>query len=126
MTGISRAANIAIASKFPWDRYRTMVDAGTAQGDLAVQVVLAQPHMTGIGFDLAEVAPVFEDYVAEQGVSDRLTFRAGSFFDDPLIETPGGFDYTGADCMGWMREVGFSNTFVEHLVGPDSMVVGIK
>ena len=23
-----------------------------------------------------------------------------------LIETPGGFDYTGADCTGWMREAG--------------------
>jgi hypothetical protein len=43
-----------------------------------------------------------------------------------LIETPGGFDYTGADCMGWMRDAGFSETRVEHLVGPDSMVVGIK
>ena len=43
-----------------------------------------------------------------------------------LIETPGGFDYTGADCAGWMAEAGFASTRVEHLVGPDSMVVGIK
>jgi len=43
-----------------------------------------------------------------------------------LIETPGGFDYTGADCAAWMTEAGFSSTRVEHLVGPDSMVVGIK
>jgi len=43
-----------------------------------------------------------------------------------LIETPGGFDYTGADCSAWMRAAGFSETWVEHLVGPDSMVVGIK
>jgi hypothetical protein len=43
-----------------------------------------------------------------------------------LIETPGGFDYTGADCQGWMCDVGFRETRVEHLVGPDSMVVGVK
>ena len=43
-----------------------------------------------------------------------------------LIETPGGFDYTGADCQGWMKEAGFRETRVEHLVGPDSMVIGIK
>lgn len=43
-----------------------------------------------------------------------------------LIETPGGFDYTGADCMAWMREAGVRETRVEHLVGPDSMVAGIK
>jgi precorrin-6B methylase 2 len=43
-----------------------------------------------------------------------------------LIETHGGFDYTGADCQGWMREVGFKSTRVEHLCGPDGMVVGVK
>ena len=43
-----------------------------------------------------------------------------------LIETEGGFDYTGADCIGWMTEAGFTSTRVEHLVGPDSMVIGVK
>ena len=43
-----------------------------------------------------------------------------------LIETPGGFDYTSADCIGWMKEVGFKEAYGEHLVGPDSMVVGLK
>lgn len=43
-----------------------------------------------------------------------------------LIETPGGFDFTGADCRRWMKEAGFKRTKVERLVGPDSMVVGIK
>jgi hypothetical protein len=188
MTGLSRSANVAIARRFPWRDRRTFVDVGTAQGDLAVQVALAQPHLSGIGFDLPEVGPIFEAYVAEQGVADRVTFVPGSFFEAPLpradvvmmghvlhdwnleekktllrkahaalpaggavivyesiidderranafgllmslnmlIETPGGFDYTGRDCMGWMREVGFRETRVEHLVGPDSMVVGIK
>lgn len=43
-----------------------------------------------------------------------------------LIETRGGFDYTGADCATWMRDAGFKQTRVEHLNGPDSMVVGLK
>jgi SAM-dependent methyltransferase len=43
-----------------------------------------------------------------------------------LIETPHGFDYTGADCQAWLRGAGFAESYVEHLVGPDSMVVGIK
>jgi hypothetical protein len=43
-----------------------------------------------------------------------------------LIETRGGFDFTGADCSAWMREVGFSRTRVEPLVAHDSMVVGVK
>jgi predicted nicotinamide N-methyase len=43
-----------------------------------------------------------------------------------LIETTGGFDYTGADCQAWMREAGFAETRIEHLAGPDSMVIGLK
>ena len=43
-----------------------------------------------------------------------------------LIETPAGNDYTGADCQRWMRDAGFAETYVEHLVGPESMVVGVK
>jgi hypothetical protein len=43
-----------------------------------------------------------------------------------MIETRGGFDYTGADCAAWMREAGFKQTRVEYLSGPDSMVVGLK
>ncbi len=43
-----------------------------------------------------------------------------------LIETPGGFDDTGAQCSQWMREAGFRKTSVHPLLGPDSMVVGIK
>jgi hypothetical protein len=37
-----------------------------------------------------------------------------------------GFGFTGADCRGWMAETGFKGSYVEHLVGPDSMIVGIK
>ena len=188
MTGISHGANMAIAKRFPWADYKSAVDVGTAQGDLITQVALANPHIAGIGFDLPEVGPIFEDYITENGLSGRVHFHPGSFFDSPipqadvlmmghilhdwnleekkmlirkafealpsggafvvyegiidddrsknsfgllmslnmLIETPGGFDYTGADCIGWMKEAGFHSTRVEHLVGPDSMVIGIK
>ncbi len=188
MTGLSHGANLAIARQFPWHEHLTFVDVGTAQGDLAVQIALANEHLTGAGFDLPEVAPIFEDYVEEQGLSGRLTFAAGDFFandlpqadvllmghilhdwgldekrqligkafdalpeggalvvyeaiiDDDrsknafgllmslnmLIETDNGFDYTAADCMGWMADAGFSATRTEHLIGPDSMVIGVK
>jgi hypothetical protein len=188
MTGISRGANVAIAKQFPWRQYKSAADIGTAQGDLIAQVALANPHISGVGFDLPEVGPIFEDYVAANGLSSRIEFRPGSFFDSPLpkadvvmmghvlhdwnleekkillrkayeavpaggalivyesiidddrsqnafgllmslnmlIETPGGFDYTGADCVSWMKEAGFRKTRVEHLLGPESMVIGIK
>jgi hypothetical protein len=43
-----------------------------------------------------------------------------------LIESSGGFDYTGKDCIGWMKEVGFREAQVEHLLGPESIMMGIK
>ncbi|HEY3539422.1 MAG TPA: methyltransferase, partial [Trinickia sp.] len=43
-----------------------------------------------------------------------------------LIETAGGFDYTGAQCREWMQEVGFTQVRVEALTGPDSMVIGTR
>ncbi|HTL52099.1 MAG TPA: methyltransferase, partial [Planctomycetota bacterium] len=43
-----------------------------------------------------------------------------------LIETLDGFDYTGADCIGWMKQAGFKKTQLHHLVGPESMVIGFK
>jgi hypothetical protein len=43
-----------------------------------------------------------------------------------LLQTPEGAGYTGADCRAWMQETGFRESYIEHLIGPDSMVVGIK
>ncbi len=188
MTGISMGAALAIAERFPWAQHHTVIDIGAAEGCVPVQVALRHPHLTGGGFDLAPVAPVFEEYVASVGLADRLRFHPGDFFVDPLppadvlvmghilhdwspdeklmllrkahqalpeggalivyeslidddrrtntfgmlmsvnmlIETQEGFDYTGADCRSWMADVGFRDSYVEPLVGPDSMVVGIK
>ncbi len=70
------------ARRFPWGDYRTFVDIGTAQGDLAVQILLANPHMRGIGFDLPQVAPIFNEYSEGNGVADRLRFHAGDFFKE--------------------------------------------
>lgn len=43
-----------------------------------------------------------------------------------LIETRGGFDYSAADCIGWMTEAGFQGCYRERLTGADAMVVGFK
>src|SRR6201999_1273880 len=64
MTSISHGGNIAIAKQYPWSNPKPAVAVGTEQGDLNTQVALANPHIAGIGFDLPEVGPIFEDYVA--------------------------------------------------------------
>jgi hypothetical protein len=188
MSGISVGAAMAIAERFPWKKYRTFIDIGTAQGFVPVHVARTNTHLNGGGYDLAVVRPIFEKYVESQSLTDRIKFYEGDFFRDPLptadvlimghilhdwnleekrmlvqkaydalpdggalivyeafidderrhnvmgflmslnmlIETKGGFDYTPAECSAWMRDAGFSETRVEHLNGPDWMVVGIK
>jgi hypothetical protein len=43
-----------------------------------------------------------------------------------MLWTSAGFGYSGADCIGWMREAGFRETKIEPLAGGNSMVVGMK
>jgi len=188
MTGVSLPTARAIAAAFPWKKYKNFADVGCAQGGLMVEVAGVHGDLSGIGFDLPPVKPVFEAYAKQRGLAQRLRFQPGNFFEDALpkadvlvmghilhdwdlaqkeqllrkayealpaggclivydamiddarranafgllmslnmlIETPGGFDYTGADCIGWIRKAGFREARVQHLQGPYSMAVGLK
>jgi len=84
MTGLSMGPATAIAKKFPWDRYHTVIDIGAAEGCVPAQLALAHPHLTGGGFDLPAAGPAFDDYVAACGLAGRLRFYPGDFFTDPL------------------------------------------
>jgi hypothetical protein len=58
---------------------------------------------------------------------DRCRNVAGLLMSlNMLIETPGGFDYTPADCRGWMKMTGFRKTSVVPLTPVESMVIAIK
>ena len=43
-----------------------------------------------------------------------------------LIETPGGFDYTGAQFAGWCKEAGFQRTEIVPLTGSTSAAIAYK
>lgn len=58
---------------------------------------------------------------------DRRENAAGLLMSlSMLVETTGGFDYTSADCVGWMEAAGFRKVRREHLCGGCTMVAGIK
>ncbi|HEX5454999.1 MAG TPA: methyltransferase [Stellaceae bacterium] len=188
MTGFSLPVAEALAHAFPWREVTSVADIGSAEGCLPVQLALAHPHLGAAGFDLPAVGPLFERYVANHRLSERVRFVAGDFFKDALpqadvlvmgmilhdwdlptkrmligkahaalpaggsliacemlidderrrhlpgllmslnmlIETRGGFDFTAADCAGWMREAGFSATRTIRLTGAYSAIVGTK
>jgi hypothetical protein len=84
MTVRSQPVANVLASQFPWSKYRVLIDIGTAEGCLPVQIAKAHPHIVGGGFDLPVLRAQFDRYVQEHGLTDRLQFYAGDFFNDPL------------------------------------------
>jgi SAM-dependent methyltransferase len=84
MTGSSLMAAQTLAKTFPWHRYETVIDIGTAQGCVPVEIARAHAHLRGGGFDLPQVEPAFQDYVRRNELSDRLQFYPGDFFRDEL------------------------------------------
>ncbi|MEU4212406.1 methyltransferase [Streptomyces sp. NPDC026206] len=188
MTGLSLRSAHALAEAFDWAPHRTVADIGCADGTVLTYLLQRHPHLRGTGFDLAAVGPGFQHRLETSGLTNRLSFRAGDFFAEPLpgadvlvlghilsnwalpraktllrkayealpeggvliiyetlidderrenvagllmsltmlLETPGGFEYTGADCRGWLAEAGFRASQVRHLAGPESMVIASK
>jgi len=188
MSGATLPVANVLAMQFPWRQYRTLIDVGSAEGCLPVQIAQSHSHIVGGGFDLPAVRSAFETYVREHGLSRRLQFYPGDFQTDPLpagdvlvmgrvlhnwdlstkrmllrkaydalpaggglivyerlidderrsgaagllaslnmlLMTAGGFDYSGADCIGWMQECGFHDMRVEALTFDQSMIVGTK
>jgi SAM-dependent methyltransferase len=188
MSGGSLLPARELARIFAWKSYRTVIDIGTAQGRVPVEIARAHAHLGGGGFDLPQVEPVFMSFVREHGMEQRLRFYPGDFLKEELpradvlimgrilhnwnlptklmlvqkahralspggvlivydklidderrneaqallaslnmlIETAGGFDYTAAQCIGWMRDCGFADICVEPLDGGESAVIGLK
>jgi hypothetical protein len=188
MSGGAVALARALATRFPWRDYNTLIDIGSSEGCLPVQIAQFHWHITGGGFDLPPLGPAFNAYVNNHGLSLRLRFHPGDFLTDPLpgadvlvmggvlhnwdmptkkmllakayaalppggaliicerlrdddrrhstagllgslnmlVMTDAGFDYSAAECFGWMREAGFKLTRAEQLTADHSMVVGEK
>jgi precorrin-6B methylase 2 len=188
MSGASLAVARVLAQRFRWSGARTFIDIGAAEGTLSIEIAQAHPHLTGGGFDLPPMRPVFEANVQRHALTERLQFYAGDFFAEPLpaadvlvmghilhdwnlqskrellakahaalpsggalivydqmidddraqnvagllmslnmlVRTQGGFDYTRAECVTWMREAGFAEIRAESLCDPYSMIAGIK
>ena len=84
MTGLSRINFEALAEKFDFSKYKTLSDVGGATGLLCMEVAKRHRHLRCTSFDLPVVEPVAKMYIAEAGLSDRVTTVSGDFFKDPL------------------------------------------
>ena len=177
-----------LAERFDWSTVESFVDVGGARGNIAARLVKAHPHLRGAVFDLPPVREVFDEHMAQQGLSGKLTFHQGDFFNDPLpaadvlmfghvlhdwpeaerrtlvaragqalrpggtlliydpmidddrrekassllvslnmlLATPGGSEYTTAECGQWLSAAGFAEVRSVALDDHDTLVVARK
>lgn len=188
MAGVQMGAFLALAEKFDFSLYRTMLDAGGASAALSIQVAHHHDHMHCISADLPAVEPIARQRIREAGAADRVEARSLDFWQDEfprvdivtmgnvlhdwdldekkqlirkafkalndggalivieniidderrenafglmmslnmLIETLGGFDFSGADFDALAREAGFTSTEALPLTGPASAAIAYK
>jgi hypothetical protein len=79
MTGLTHAQVAGILSAYDFSGLKTIADIGGGNGDLLRAVLAANPNAQGVLFDLPHVVEQ-----ARTVPSERLTFQAGSFFEDSL------------------------------------------
>ncbi len=82
MGGAQAGSFITFATNFDFSDYSTMCDIGGAGALLSAQVVLHNPQMSCISFDLPPVGPIAYENISKMGVADRVKIQSGNFFTD--------------------------------------------
>jgi hypothetical protein len=84
MDSLTSAIGPVLARSFDWGQVATVVDVGGARGNLLSFLLREHEHLTGTVFDLAPLRAPAERLAEQRGLTGRLGFAAGSFFDDPI------------------------------------------
>lgn len=84
MAGLQMGAFTALSRTLDLRSRTSFCDIGGANGALASIVATANPHLSGVVFDLPVVAPIAAANLASKGVGDRVATVAGDFFADEL------------------------------------------
>ncbi|MFL6178908.1 MAG: methyltransferase [Actinomycetes bacterium] len=84
MQGVQMGAFLALVEKVDFSSSMTLCDVGGANGALSGVIAQRHPHLSVTLFDLPQVVPVAERYLATLGVEDRVTVLGGDFFTDDL------------------------------------------
>jgi SAM-dependent methyltransferase len=78
-----------LAKEFDFSRYSLFLDLGGGSGCYSIAAAQRYPHLRTIVFDQPNVVAVAQEFIEQEGVSDRVSTVAGDFFDS---EFPRGAD----------------------------------
>lgn len=81
MTNNSLMLSYAILSEYNFSKTRNIIDIGGGQGVLLSIILHKYQHIKGKVFDLAHVVEGAQKIAEEYGVSDRMEFISGNFFE---------------------------------------------
>lgn len=84
MSGVQMGNFIALANKFDFSSYNTMLDVGGADGCLCIQVCQRYPNIKCTTLDLPAVEPLAKAKINTSKMADRIKFMSADFMKDKL------------------------------------------
>ncbi len=84
MTGVQIGNFMALAKKFDFSNFKTMVDAGGSAGVLSAMVAKNNSHMTCTTFDLPPLETMAKETVQKFQLEERVKVLSGDFFKNEL------------------------------------------
>lgn len=66
---------------------RTLLDVGGGTGAFSISLCKSYPELTSKILDFPNVAKVGQEFIAKEGLSDRITYQPGNALTDPWPET---------------------------------------
>lgn len=102
MHSISVSAALGWTRKLDLAPHRHMLDIGGGSGAHALAAAAAVPHLHATVFDLETVCPVTEEFIARNGLADRVGARAGDMWTDPF--PPADLHFYSHVYHGWKPE----------------------
>jgi tRNA A58 N-methylase Trm61 len=81
MTDLTRLVTPDILRSYDFSVMSHLMDVGGGSGELLGAIALKNPHLRGTVFDLPRCAESASKHLRQIGVSDRVAFVAGDFFE---------------------------------------------
>jgi cyclopropane fatty-acyl-phospholipid synthase-like methyltransferase len=74
----------ALLDKCDLSSVKTLADVGSGGGGLAITIAQACPHLKATAIDLAQVAPITQKIVEEEGLAERVNVVAADVVSGPF------------------------------------------
>jgi SAM-dependent methyltransferase/predicted transcriptional regulator len=80
----ARALSKEIVESYDSSGFMRLLDVGGASGTYAIAFLRKNPSMKAVIYDLEDVIPMAQERIRDEGLSDRVEFVTGDFYEDEL------------------------------------------